>query len=132
MTEQAPERILTSPNWDCDWVDSSLMKREPHHVEYLHADLAKPRVRLLEWDTGIVHWATPLPGMKYVVCLDGPGRPCSWWLDGAEAETRQVRPSEEAAKAAAQADYEHRILSTLILSDRCAECTCENGGDDCN
>jgi hypothetical protein len=117
MSEHAPNRIMAAPTGHFHTPEGDFVSwgDDDAAVEYVRADLAKPRVKPLEWNTGIVHWATPLPGMKYVACPNGPGRPCSWWLDGAEAETRQVRPSEEAAKAAAQADYERRVLSALIL-----------------
>ena len=40
----------------------------------------------------------------------------------------------EAAKAAAQADYEARILAALdpAPAERCAECDCRHGGVECN
>jgi Lar family restriction alleviation protein len=38
-------------------------------------------VKPLEWDKGIVDWARPLPGMKYVAC-SSEGRTWAWWLEG--------------------------------------------------
>ena len=72
---------------------------------------AQPRVKPLVWQPGIVDWAKPLPGMKYVACSTTPEGYWAWWLDG--TDVRSVEPDEEAAKAAAQADYEARILSAL-------------------
>ena len=86
-----------------------------HYEEYTRADLTKPTVKPLEWDQGIVHWARPLPGMKYIAC-SSEGATWVWWLEG-DCLTREVQrsphESESAAKAAAQADYERRILSAL-------------------
>jgi hypothetical protein len=72
----------------------------------------KPRVKPLKWERGAVDYARPIPGMKYVACSQSIGGKWAWWLDGDET-TRQVRGSELAAKAAAQADYEARILAVL-------------------
>jgi hypothetical protein len=68
-------------------------------------------VKPLVWQRGIVDWAKPLPGMKYFACSTTPEGYWAWWLDG--TDVRSVEPDEEAAKAAAQADYEARILSAL-------------------
>ncbi|WP_374844223.1 hypothetical protein, partial [Brucella haematophila] len=69
-------------------------------------------VKKLEWTKGVVDIASPHPGMKYVACNTTPKGSWAWWLDHAP-ETRAVFTSEEAAKAAAQADFEARILSAL-------------------
>jgi len=69
-------------------------------------------VKKLEWTKGVVDIASPHPGMKYVACSTTPKGSWAFWLDHAP-ETRSVFTSEEAAKAAAQADYEARILSAL-------------------
>ncbi|MBE0561823.1 MAG: hypothetical protein IH622_13555 [Ochrobactrum anthropi] len=69
-------------------------------------------VKKLEWTKGVVDIASPHPGMKYVACNTTPKGSWAWWLDHAP-ETRSVFTSEEAAKAAAQADYQARILSAL-------------------
>ncbi len=74
-------------------------------------------VKKLEWTKGVVDIASPHPGMKYVACNTTPKGSWAWWLDHAP-ETRAVFTSEEAAKAAAQADYEARILSALEPSPR--------------
>jgi hypothetical protein len=71
----------------------------------------QPKVKPLVWERGIVDWAKPLPGMKYVACSTIPEGYWAWWLDG--TDVRSVEPDEESAKAAAQADYEARILSAL-------------------
>lgn len=84
-------------------------------VKYIRADLTKPNVKPLEWEPGIVHWAQPLPGIKYVAC-SSEGSTWVWWLEGVwrtRMVPSSVHESESAAKAAAQADYEQRILSAL-------------------
>lgn len=55
------------------------------------------------------------------------------WI-GPDATTATRFPTLEAAKAAAQADYEARILAALepVTVQRCAECDCENPPDECN
>jgi hypothetical protein len=70
------------------------------------------KVKPLVWEKGIVDWAKPLPGMKYVTCSTFPYGCWAWWLDGAEGP-RTVERDEAAAKAAAQADYTARILAAL-------------------
>jgi len=69
-------------------------------------------VKKLEWTKGVVDIAQPHPGMKYVACSTTPKGSWAWWLDNAP-ETRGVFTSEASAKAAAQADYEARVLSAL-------------------
>jgi len=66
----------------------------------------------LVWQRGIVDYAKPMPGMKYVACSTTPAGSWAWWLDEAP-ETREVCGSEQAAKAAAQADYTARILAAI-------------------
>jgi len=74
------------------------------------------KVKPLVWTRGVVDWAKPMPGMKYVACSAGPSGCWSWWLDGAEI-THTVENDEAAAKAAAQDDYEARILSAIEVVD---------------
>jgi hypothetical protein len=83
-------------------------------IERLQSALerARPVVKPLKWDKGVVDWARPLPGMKYVACSTTPAGSWAWWLEG--ADDRGVEVSEDAAKAAAQADYERRILSVFV------------------
>ncbi|MFC3206823.1 hypothetical protein [Aquamicrobium soli] len=77
-------------------------------------------VKALEWEPGVVDWAKPLPGMKYVACSTTPAGAWAWWLDDAP-ETRAVFQSEVEAKAAAQADYERRILSQIVSQPHSAD-----------
>ena len=72
----------------------------------------QPVVQPLVWSRGIVDYAKPMPGVKYVACSTTPAGSWAWWLDCAE-NTREVYKSEEEAKAAAQADYDARVLSAL-------------------
>jgi hypothetical protein len=106
----------------------------------------QPRVKPLVWQRGIVDWAIPMPGMKYVALSATPqgsttSQECwAWWLDGTNVGAGA--PDEEAAKAAAQADYEARILSALepaVQPDAAQCCMCgkkglsteEDGGPKC-
>lgn len=73
------------------------------------------QVKPLVWERGIVEYAKPLPGMKYVACSTAPHGSWAWWLDG-DNTTRTVERDEQHAKAAAQADYEARIRSALVGS----------------
>jgi hypothetical protein len=72
-------------------------------------------VKPLVWERGIVDYAKPMPGMKYVACSTTPHGCWSWWLDDAPSSTRTVERDEAHAKAAAQADYTARIISSLDL-----------------
>jgi hypothetical protein len=69
-------------------------------------------VRPLEWEAGITHKAEPLPGVNYIACSRFPDEEWSWWLDG-DPESRMVCANEVTAKAAAQADFEKRVLSLI-------------------
>lgn len=69
------------------------------------------KVKPLVWEDGVVDWAKPMPGMKYVACSTTPKGSWAWWLDG--TDKRGVEPSEELAKAAAQADWESRARSNI-------------------
>ena len=75
------------------------------------------RIKALEWEKGVVDLAKPLSGMKYVACSTTPAGSWAFWLEDAP-ETRGVFLSETEAKAAAQADYERRILSALSSHPR--------------
>ncbi|MGJ7039197.1 hypothetical protein J2Y63_002452 [Shinella sp. BE166] len=89
------------------------------------SDQALPvRVKGLTWEPGVVDYAKPLPGMKYVACSTTPPGAWAWWLDSAP-ETRAVHPSEEAAKASAQQDYETRIRSALVDNSHASEAVVE-------
>ena len=70
------------------------------------------KVKALHWEKGVVDWARPIPGVKYVACSTTPEGSWAWWLDG-DNGSKGVMPSEAEAKAAAQADYEQRILAAL-------------------
>lgn len=99
---------------------SAFEKDHPHNRAAMRAALTAAigaggqavAVKPLEWESGVVDWAKPLPGMKYVACSTTPKGAWAWWLDDAPG-TRAVFASETEAKAAAQADYERRIRSAL-------------------
>jgi len=82
-------------------------------------------VKKLAWTKGVVDIAQPMPGMKYVACNTTPKGSWAWWLDNAP-ETRGVFTSEEAAKAAAQADYERRILAAIEAAPPLSKLKAEN------
>jgi len=77
---------------------------------HTRAEAAGVKVKPLEWD-GDRHRAKTIVGNYSIsksIIFDG----WLWALDGVLTE---VAPSEDEAKAAAQADYERRILSALAL-----------------
>jgi len=74
--------------------------------------MSAPKVKPLVWVHGIVDLSKPQPGMRYVACSTSPSPAWTWWLKG-EEHTRAVFLSEAECKAAAQADYERRILDAL-------------------
>jgi len=83
----------------------------PPYTEYVRANLAKPKVKPLVWhkshfNTWAGDWHT-VPTGYTVRCADENG----WKWQGNAAFG--YAPSDEAAKAAAQADYERRILEAL-------------------
>ncbi|WP_176026494.1 hypothetical protein [Brucella intermedia] len=111
---KAPERIRVAQDAEGFWTCREAVSGS---TEYVRADLALPHlpgvgVKKLEWTKGVVDIAYPHPGMKYVACSTTPKGSWAFWLDHAP-ETRSVFTSEEDAKAAAQADYEARILSAI-------------------
>lgn len=73
---------------------------------------AAVKVKPLEWVRGIVDYAKPLPGIKYISCSTTPHGCWAWWLDG-DNSTRTVERDKKHAKAAAQADYAARILAAI-------------------
>jgi len=74
--------------------------------------MSAPKVKPLAWVRGIVDLSKPQPGMRYVACSTSPSPAWAWWLEG-EEHTRAVFLSEAECKAAAQADYERRIIDAL-------------------
>jgi len=66
----------------------------------------------LVWDRGVVDWACLKQGGKYVACSTTPYGSWAWWLDG-DDETREVCPSEEAAKAAANAHNAAAVVAAI-------------------
>ena len=88
-------------------------------VEYIRADLARPKVKTLEWwqsDTG--DWCADTLVGRYQVAEKLRGQ---WWSCSSPHGPVVKRPewdasdfkSVEEAKAAAQADYERRILAAI-------------------
>jgi len=118
---QMPERIWLIPDigWDGETAWSNDPAPEPgmdpdNATEYRRADLCASgqQVRALEWEqvdpTAVLgHGIEPCQYyIRYEVGF--------WWMPGdAEVEDAQEFDDLEAAKAAAQADYERRILSAL-------------------
>ena len=115
MTEQAPERIMAAPTGHFHTPEGDFVSwgDDDAAVEYVRADLAKPRVKPLKWEkhpAGIM--ASTGQGASYVVD-DRQFRPTFIkWPSGNFAP--DIGSLFE-AKAAAQADYERRVLSALIL-----------------
>jgi len=71
-------------------------------------DMIEPLV----WERGVVDWACLKQGGKYVACSTSPYGSWAWWLDG-DDETREVHPSEEAAKAAANTHHRAAIMAAF-------------------
>lgn len=110
MTSEAPERVWA---YRCQCHPSKNvidgMNGEGSAVEYIRADLAKPKVKALEWadsDRSLKSSAESVIGNYSVYgALRSSG--VVWSFNGMPCETR------EEAKAAAQADYERRIKGAL-------------------
>ena len=112
MMSEAPERIWA---FMPDIFDNiSVWQDQPSPAldttEYIRADLARPKVKPLEWMDG---WAdgtcydvTPFNPIEYTHRI-------SKLKDGTYHSHFGVFETLEAAKAAAQADYERRILAAL-------------------
>jgi hypothetical protein len=111
------------------WVDEKWPRFKEEATRALTAALpflpVQGAVKKLAWTKGVVDIAQPMPGMKYVACNTTPKGSWAWWLDNAP-ETRGVFTSEEAAKAAAQADYEARILSAIEAASPLSKLKAEN------
>ena len=78
------------------------------------AEAGKPVVKGLEW--GLINgwWFAPTAeGQKYIVRASSATNFKGQWLWGLGVETYDLEPSLDAAKAAAQADYERRVISAL-------------------
>lgn len=71
-------------------------------------------VKPLEWVRGIVDYAKPLAGVKYVACSRTPAGQWTWWLDG-ESKIQNVFQSEAEAKAAAEADWQARNAALRVI-----------------
>ena len=111
MTD-APERIWAFYTPD-DFDDSATITdyETVHHggQQYIRADLAKPKVKPLVWDGhSDIGCLSPL----YYGCIY-PNSGGNWTLDNGECVSAHKTPSD--AKAAAQADYESRILAALDM-----------------
>ncbi len=136
MTENAPERIWVGFNDDDDfprgwgtpicgkemfWETPEMSAPDDREglVEFVRKDLAKPVVKPLEW----VYSRAESEVGTYVIdsglSSGVEGRWYAWAHDPDESDSFYIWQygvrvgSEEAAKAAAQADYEQRILSAL-------------------
>jgi len=99
-----PERIWAGKYRSTWW------QSRPHHqmTEYIRADLAAPKVKPLVWEDR----KTVGEMMQYRVHI-GYGLMNGVFALTLSGSTIGEFSSEEAAKAAAQADYERRILDAL-------------------
>lgn len=81
-------------------------------VPYVPLDLAKPRVKPLVWDGfGLEMWADGVGGRYYV---SGHNSRWAWAFEDSDPYLHgEDAPTEEAAKAAAQAHHEATILGAL-------------------
>jgi len=101
--DKAPERICD--HCECsDPLEQAKCFASPCGVESdSRADLAAPKVKPLSWDEH--NWIAST-GFGYVRIEH---KPAGWW----NSLTKSYEPTMHAAKAAAQADYERRILKAL-------------------
>jgi len=91
----------------------------------------KPRIKPLRWEyhpAGAK--AEPPTGHAYIIDTRMEGR--VYTIKGLNPQ-RDFASTDD-AKAAAQVDYEARILAALepVTVQRCAECDCDNPPDGCN
>lgn len=121
-TLEMPESaMLWRGQWPLIWAGTWAVKRYPANaIEYIRADLAAPKVKPLAW----IKWhvmkfphsdycraETPIKGLRYTVSQVAPDKPFRV-SDGYGDIALRVAAIDE-AKAAAQADYERRILEAL-------------------
>ena len=114
---EAPERIWAwtcRKPWETAW-DVDDEEAPPYAVEYIRADLARPKVKPLEWDD----WGEPHKYGYYSETSFGRYSirqaffPESCFVVVTPTELRISENTLEAAKAAAQEDYERRIIAAL-------------------
>jgi len=99
---KVPDRLYIDRGPRGGWMTRD--KRMPDtEAEYIRADLAAPKVKPLVWDEH--NWIAST-GFGYVRIEN---KPAGWW----NSLTKSYEPTMHAAKAAAQADYERRILDAL-------------------
>ena len=122
MTDtQAPERLWVTDIYCAGGQVITYAYESEGDVEYVRADLARPKVKPLEWEESPVGkcWAYCLTGTYYVNEAHSMG---TWWwrwasCAGARRTGQASRPpgfaTKEAAQAAAQAHHTRRILSAL-------------------
>ena len=125
----APERIVAMPDDNHGWLhghcSDALILMGEDHAEYIRADLAAPKVKPLVWigdESGCYVYAETMIGTYEVVVSDTLDRPLDYvWSASVELCNPKSKSSIKtppksdfkAAKAAAKADYERRILGEL-------------------
>ena len=122
----APERIWAwtcRKPWETAW-DVDDEEAPPYAVKYIRADLARPKVKPLEWVEGDYTTRDDAPMEErrirlwewradiYTIILQ-TGPDGLYVLRNKSDGIGAVVPTLEAAKAAAQEDYERRILDAL-------------------
>jgi len=133
LPEEAVKAAVEAVDEGVNWVAGLFGEKYDNAEEVMRSALTaalpflpvQGAVKKLEWTKGVVNIAQPMPGMKYVACSTTPKGSWAWWLDNAP-ETSGVFTSEAAAKAAAQADYEARILSALEAAPPLSKLKAEN------
>ena len=111
-----------------DALNSVLTADFRHDAHAAIADLPAQgvRVRALEWadyeeivrdaQSGMHYASRALNGFNaYFVMQDG--EQFRWWTSGHQTDHSVAHPTFDAAKAAAQADYEARILAALATTE---------------
>ncbi|MER9357462.1 hypothetical protein NKI61_29965 [Mesorhizobium sp. M0514] len=83
-----------------------------------HPEVVRVKIKPLDWKFANGWWFGPTAeGQDYIVRDSRATNSAGQWLWGLGVEEYNLEPSLEAAKAAAQADYETRIRSALRPSD---------------
>lgn len=90
--------------------------------EYVRVDLAAPKIKPLVWGyrtipdggaTGIWMASRSIVGMYEIHTFEGTAHSDVYFLDMPGQPKMQIFPTEDAAKAAAQADFERRVKECL-------------------
>ena len=105
----------------------------PSAAAMLRACKGRFRVKALSWgraEKSGMNLQADCPFGRYYIALRGE-HGWMWWRPASDPSHMGIEPSEEAAKAAAQADYEARILAALDSAPDQGECIHPFCGEKC-